>query len=475
MPIDPNLRRTKIVATMGPASNSSEVLRKLILAGMDVARLNFSHGTHDDHAASIARLRGISAELDRPVTILQDLQGPKVRVARLPGNQIILTPGEVVEIVPEADFHGQSATIPIDYPDAAEEAKAGMTILLADGLFELQIVDVAGRALRCRVIEGGVLESRKGVNFPNLNLRLPSLTEKDQRDVEFGISQGVDWFSLSFVRTADDVRVLKAFIAGHNASTPVMAKIEKPQALEHLPAILDEVQGIMVARGDLGVEMSPEKVPMAQKRIIELCNRKGLPVITATQMLESMVHEPRPTRAEASDVANAIIDGTDAVMLSAESAIGQFPVRAVEMMGRIAREVESKITFKSYPPEDAGAVRALSEAANLVSTVLEPRCIVVLTTSGYTARFVAAERPKALVIAVTTDARVYHELNLFWGIRPLLINEKPATFEALVAVAETAVLQRKFAAAGETILVIGGIPAGLPCGSNFLKVHSVTG
>ncbi len=473
MPIDPNLRRTKIVATMGPASRPPEVLRKLILAGMDVARLNFSHGSYSDHAASIAQLRAISAELDRPVTILQDLQGPKVRVTNLPDGQITLVTDEIIEIVPEAEYRGQPATIPIDYPDAADEAKAGMTLLLADGLFELQIVEVAGRVLRCRVVEGGVLTSRKGVNFPDLHLHLPALTQKDQEDLEFGVSQGVDWISLSFVRTADDVKSLKEFLAARKSTTPVIAKIEKPQALEHLPAILDEVSGIMVARGDLGVEMNPEKVPLAQKRIIELCNRKGLPVITATQMLESMVHEPRPTRAEASDVANAIIDGTDAVMLSAESAIGQFPVKAVDMMSRIAREVEARITFKSYPPDDSGTVRALSEASNVIAGVIDPRCIVVLTTSGYTARFLAAERPKALVVAITTDPRVYHSLNLFWGIRPVLVDVKPSTFDALVAQAEATVVQRKFASSGDTILIVGGVPAGQPCGSNFLKIHKL--
>ena len=300
------------------------------------------------------------------------------------------------------------------------------------------------------------------------------MTAKDARDVEFGIAQGVDWISLSFVRSAADVRALKQFLTERNAPIPVMAKIEKPQALERIAEILEEVQGMMVARGDLGVEMKPEKVPMAQKQIIELCNRKGIPVITATQMLESMVPQPRPTRAEASDVANAIIDGTDAIMLSAESAIGEYPARAVEMMRRIACEVEARIPFKSYPPTDRNDVHALTAAANVISREIEPRCIVVLTTSGYTARFAAAERPKALVVAVTTDARIYHSLNLFWGIQPVLMGEAPPTFEGLVALAERTVVQRKIAAPGETILVIGGVPAGHRCGSNFLKIHTLT-
>ena len=340
------MRRTKIVATIGPASSSREVIRQLVKAGMDVARLNFSHGSYDQHAQIIKNLREISEELDTPVTILQDLQGPKIRVGQLPGGEMMLSPGGVVAMVPEPDFTGQPDTIPLDYPHAAEEATAGMRILLADGLMQLQVLEVAGRALRCRVIDGGALNSRKGVNFPQLNLRLlPSLTDKDKEDLKFGISQDVDWVSLSFVRSGADVHSLKELIAAEGVFKPVVAKIEKPQAIENLDGILQETNGVMVARGDLGVELKPEKVPMLQKHIIESCNRKGLPVITATQMLESMIRDPRPTRAEASDVANAIIDGTDAVMLSGESAVGAHPVRAVEMMARIASEVEAAIHF----------------------------------------------------------------------------------------------------------------------------------
>ena len=384
---------------------------------MDVARLNFSHGSYEEHASHIANLRALSEELDTPVTILQDLQGPKIRVGHLPGGEMTLTPDALVSMVPEADFTGQEATIPLDYAHAADKTRPGMHVLLADGLFELEVVEVAGRELRCRVIEGGVLQSRKGVNFPNLKMDLPSLTEKDKRDVEFGLAHNVDWISLSFVRSAADVRTLKELLAGKGAFTPVIAKIEKPQAVENLEEILQEVSGVMVARGDLGVEVSPEKVPMLQKHIIERCNRQGLPVITATQMLESMIHDSRPTRAEASDVANAIIDGTDAVMLSGESAIGAFPVRAVEMMARIAAEVEASIEPKAYPASNPTDAHALSEAATAIARVVDLRGLVVLTTSGYTARLVAAERSKTPLLALTTDAGVYHALNLFWGIK----------------------------------------------------------
>jgi pyruvate kinase len=468
-----SVRRTKIVATLGPATTSVEVIRQLIQAGMDVARLNFSHQTYEDHARAISLLRNISAECDTPVTILQDLQGPKVRVGQLPGGTLTLERGTEVTLIPAGEFSGQPATIPIDYPQLAEKAAPGLQVLLADGLLELETVAVSGRAVRCRVIEGGVLNSRQGVNFPSLSLRLPALTEKDKRDLEFGLAHGVDWISLSFVRRAEDIRALKALLVQKGSSTPIIAKIERPQAIEHLEEIANEVNGLMVARGDLGVEMSPEKVPLLQKRIIELCNRKGLPVITATQMLESMIHEPRPTRAEASDVANAIIDGTSAVMLSGETAIGAYPVKAVEMMARIAVEVEERIEFKTYPPAEHTATHALSEAANVIAKVVQPQCIVVLTTSGFTARLAAAERPKAPVIALTTSPQVYHALNLLWGVTPLLVRREAETFEGLVELAETTLRERKLVSPGDKMVVVGGIPAKQPRGTNFIKIHTV--
>ena len=405
-------RRTKIVATLGPASSTPEIIRDLILAGMDVARLNFSHGSYQDYVQIISNLRSISSELGLPVTILQDLQGPKIRVGKLPGDQIVLNKGDIVSLVPEHNFTPGSNSIPIDYPFLAEDAGTGMQALLADGMFELNVTSIEGDVVKCRVIEGGVLKSRKGVNFPNLSLRLPSLTGKDIQDMEFGLLQGIDWISLSFVRTANDVKVLKRLIAEKGYNKPVIAKIEKPQAIDHLGEIIGEVNGIMVARGDLGVEMSPEKVPMLQKHIIELCNRKGITVITATQMLESMIHDPLPTRAEASDVANAIIDGTDAIMLSGETAMGDHPVKAVEMMTRIAIEVESKIDFKTYPPEGESDMLALSEAANVIEHISTLKSIIIFTITGGSARFVAAAKPKTPIYAVTRNLQVYHALNL---------------------------------------------------------------
>ena len=464
------IRRTKIVATLGPACRDPKVLERMINAGVDVVRINFSHGTQEQKKEYLDMIRRCS---NRPVAIMADLCGPKIRVGNLPAGEMVLSPNDMVVMVPEAEFAGEPGTIPLDYAHAADGARPGMRVMLADGLFELEIVEVRGTRIRCRVIEGGVLQSRKGINFPELKMALPSLTDKDVRDVEFGLAHGVDWISLSFVRSAADVRTLKELLAAKGAAKPVIAKIEKPQAVENIAAILEEVNGVMVARGDLGVEVSPEKVPMLQKEIIERCNRKGLPVITATQMLESMIHEPRPTRAEASDVANAIIDGTDAIMLSGESAIGAFPVRAVKMMARIANDVEAKVALKSYPATEPTDPHALSEAATHIASLIDLHAIAVLTTSGYTARLIAAERSKTALFALTTDTDVYHCLNLFWGIKPLLVEGVPNDFAGLVAQAETTLRARNLVSAGDKILVIGGVPAGAPRGSNFLKIQMV--
>lgn len=467
------LRQTKIIATLGPSSSDPKTIRELIEAGMDVARLNFSHGKFEDHARVIGHLRRISAEMDKPITILQDLQGPKIRVGILPEGSIELIPGETYKLIPEALYSKDPKEIPIDYPYTAEEAESGMQVLLDDGLLEMVVEGIEGNAVLCRVVEGGMLKSRKGVNFPNLNLRLPSLTEKDLKDLEFGLDHSVDWISLSFVRSAKDVRELKNLIAERGYNKPVIAKIEKPQALEHLDEIIEEAQGIMVARGDLGVELSPERVPLIQKRIIESCNIVGKPVITATQMLDSMIHEPRPTRAEASDVANAIIDGTDCIMLSGETAAGKYPVKAVKMMSKIATEVEEQIDFKSYPPKGNTNIVALSESANIVNKITQASSITVLTTSGRSAQYVAAEKPKTPIYALTTSLQVYHGLNLLWGIIPVLVSEQARTFDALIKLTEQTLLDKKLVSPGDKTVIVGGIPPGEPGGTNFIKIHII--
>ncbi|MBO9997773.1 MAG: pyruvate kinase [Cyanobacteria bacterium SID2] len=468
------MNRTKIVATLGPASNSPEIIKKMVEAGMSVARLNFSHGSYDDHAKTIENLRKISRELDTPITILQDLQGPKIRIGQLPNGGIPIQEGESLTLLPLVEYREEPNTAGIDYPYLAEEAKPGAQILLDDGLLELQIDSIQENTVCCTVVEGGILKSRKGVNVPSLDLRLPSMTEKDKQDLEFGLSQGVDWVSLSFVRTADDIRTLKDFIAKHTENTvPVIAKIEKPQAIEHLKEIIAECNGLMVARGDLGVEMSPEKVPMLQKRIVRSCNMRGIPVITATQMLDSMIREPRPTRAEASDVANAILDGTDAVMLSGESAVGKYPVKAVKMMAKIAAQVEPDAEFENYPPPETDETHALTEALNTIDRILDLKCIAAFTSSGYTARIASKERPKALVVAFTTHRRVYHRLNLIWGVKPILIEDDGNSFEELVAHAETDLQERGLVQPGDQILIVGGIPTKHSHGTNFLKLHRI--
>ena len=469
------ISRTKVVATIGPASNSLDVLRELVQAGMRVARLNFSHGSYDDHAQVVSRLRQVSEELSVPVTLLQDLQGPKIRVGQLPDGAMELIPGQSVVLVPLNDYQQEADTIPIDYPFLAEEAEPGAQILLDDGLLELKITAIANNKVTCEVIEGGLLKNRKGVNLPSLALRLPSMTPKDKEDLLFGLKQGVDWVSLSFVRAAEDILALRQFLQEHNAEEiQVMAKIEKPQAIENLEAIAAECDGIMVARGDLGVEMCPEKVPKLQKRIIQLCNQRGIPVITATQMLESMIHNPRPTRAEASDVANAIIDGTDAVMLSGESAVGAYPVKAVEMLVKIAASTEEDAQFPNYPPLEIDETHALSEAVNTIDRILDLRCIACFTTNGYTAMLAAAERPKVPVVAFTPRDVVYHRLNLVWGVKPLLLNHPELALEELLDVMNDRLLQEDLVVSGDKILMLGGSPIQQTRGTNFLKIHTVT-
>jgi pyruvate kinase len=474
-------RHTKIVATIGPASSSPETIRKMVQAGMNVARLNFSHGSYEDHARIIKLLREVSLEFDTPITLLQDLQGPKIRVGQLPNQEITLNIGETVNLVPinENNFQpnserGDFQTIPIDYPYLATEAKPGMQILLDDGLLELKVTEIKDLFVSCQVVEGGILKSRKGVNLPSLNLRLPSLTDKDKQDVIFGIQQGIDWVSLSFVRRGEDIQNLKQFLADNGAeTTPVIAKIEKPQAIANLESIIAQCQGVMVARGDLGVEMRPEKVPLLQKQIIKMGNQRGIPVITATQMLDSMIHNPRPTRAEASDVANAILDGTDAVMLSGEAAVGKYPVKSVEMLAKIAIDIEPDAKFTNYPPATNDETHAISEALTTITNILDLRYIVAFTSTGYTALLAAKERPKMPVIALTTSRNVYHRLNLVWGVKPLLIDQEADSFEGMILQSQDLLKKRKLVNNGDKILIVGGIPTGKVMGTNFLKIHTI--
>ncbi len=469
----PLVHRTKIVATIGPASDSPAVIRQMLLAGMNVARLNFSHGNYAEHAERIQRLRLAATELDLPLMLLQDLQGPKIRVGDVPDPGMPLQVGEELILVPMADYTGQPQTVGIDYPYVAEEAEPGTQVLLDDGLLELRVEKIAGSAVHCQVVAGGMLKSHKGVNLPTLDLRLPSMTEKDKQDLDFGISQGVDLISLSFVRRPEDIQTLKALLQEKAVDIPVLAKLEKPQAIANLEAIIDECDAIMVARGDLGVEMRPEKVPLIQKQIIQLCNQKGIPVITATQMLDSMIQNPRPTRAEASDVANAIMDGTDAVMLSGESAVGKYPVESVKMLARIATEVEPAVEFVNYPPSRLDDADAISEALHAIESAIELQCVVAFTETGYTAKLASQERPKVPIVAYTPDPKIYHQLSLNWGVRPIILHEVREDLDGVLAQVEADLMQRDFAAPGDKVLVMGGIPFGKAGSTNFLKIHTI--
>ncbi|MGB8699785.1 MAG: pyruvate kinase [Thermosynechococcaceae cyanobacterium] len=469
----PLTHRTKIVATIGPASDSPDMLRKMMLAGMNVARLNFSHGRYEEHSARIERLRSVAADLDLPLMLLQDLQGPKIRVGELPKQGMILRKGDSLALVPIADYMGQPYSVGIDYPYVAEEAEPGTPVLLDDGLLALRVEKIDGTAVLCHVAEGGLLKSHKGVNFPTLNLRLPSITEKDKRDLDFGIAQGVDLISLSFVRQAEDIQCLRALLHEKGANIPVLAKLEKPQAIANLEAIVEACDAIMVARGDLGVEMSPEKVPLIQKQIVRLCNQKGVPVITATQMLDSMIRNPRPTRAEASDVANAIMDGTDAVMLSGESAVGDYPVEAVKMLARIASEVEPSIQVVNYPPNRNDDTNAISEALHAIDDAVDLQCIVAFTETGYTAKLASEERPKATIVAYTPDPKIYRQLSLNWGVRPILLQQVQYDLSAVLEQVEDDLMARHFAAPGDKVLIMGGIPFGKAGSTNFLKIHTI--
>lgn len=472
------MRKTKIVGTIGPASRSEERLEAIIRAGLNVARLNFSHGTQAEHAEVIARVRAISKRLGIAVAILQDLQGPKIRTGKLAGGQPVeLSTGAQVTITSRS-VPGTAELISTTYTALPTDVRRGDHILLADGLIELVVISTSLTDVVCRVVHGGALGEHKGINLPGVNVSAPSLTPKDVSDLAFGIAQGVDYVALSFVRTAQDMTAARQAIAQHGASIPLIAKLEKPEALHHLDEILAVSDGVMVARGDMGVELPLEQVPLAQKAIIRAANDRGVLVITATQMLESMITNPRPTRAEASDVANAIIDGTDAVMLSGEMAIGAFPVEAVQVMDRIACEVEAgcgdvyRLGAGGHP--DSTDAESISEAARTVAELNRVKAIVAFTSSGLTARLIAKDRPCADIMAITPDQAVYNRLALLWGVTPLLCPEMHQLDELLARMDHNLVESGRFHA-GDKIVVMGSMPLGLGNPTNFLKIHTLPG
>ncbi len=472
----PRRRRTKIVATIGPATGEPGRLRALVEAGVDVVRFNFSHGTREEHRRWIQLVRRFSAELGRPVAVLQDLQGPKIRVGELRDHRpVVLEEGSEVVI----GTHGEGGTaqrLPITYPELVREVRAGDRILLSDGELELAVTSVGPQEVRARVVRGGLLEEHKGINLPGVALQAPALTDKDVEDLRFGLEAGVDFVALSFVRRAEDVARARELMERLGRTVPLVAKLEKAEAVDHLEEIMQASDGVMVARGDLGVELAPERVPTLQKHIIRRANELGIPVITATQMLESMVDHPRPTRAEASDVANAILDGTDAVMLSAETAVGRYPLEAVRMMDRIAVEVEAASPQLYQAPRHhdrrLGIAEAVAAAACRLSHDLRAKAIVVITRSGRTAQLVSKNRPAEPIVALTENEAVARGLCLWWGVHPVVIEFREDT-DAMLVHAEEELLRRGLVEPGDVLVVTGSAPIIARGRTNFVKVHRV--
>lgn len=466
-------RRTKIVATLGPASSSDDMIERLMQAGVDLFRLNFSHGSLDDKADLINRIRAVSAKIGREVGILADLQGPKIRTGKMQDGGMVLKKGQEV-IITTSDLLGADGVIPTVYKELPRDVTPGARILLDDGLLELKVLSTDGDMVRCQVVNGGLLKNNKGINLPGVRVSAPSLTEKDLSDLDFCLWLDVDYIALSFVRTSDDVEQIKRIIYSAGKDIPVVAKIEKPEALRNFSKILKVTDAVMVARGDLGVEMQAEKVPLIQKKIIKACNQAGKPVITATQMLESMITNPRPTRAETSDVANAIIDGTDAVMLSAETASGEHPVAAVETMARIALDVETAgLGSKPDAPVllTPSIAQAVGEAACRAAASLKAKAIAVFTQSGSTAALISRFRPPIPIVAFTNSVAIQCKLSLYWGVKSRSI-QILESMEQQVALAEQKLLSAGLRK-GDIIIIIMGTPIEARGSTNLMKVHKL--
>ncbi|NTV52105.1 MAG: pyruvate kinase [Candidatus Firestonebacteria bacterium] len=465
--------KTKLLFTLGPATDQPGVLGALLAAGMNGARLNFSHGTQADHAQRFKRLHAEARRIGSAVATLLDLSGPKLRVGAFPQGKFQLTAGEMVRVVPDGEVVGVR-DIPISYPHLSRDVRPGGRILLDDGLLELKVRRIKGAAVECEVVTGGYLLDHKGFNVPEAPLSVPALTPKDLADLRFGLKLGVDLVALSFVRRPDEIRRLKRLVEKSGSGARVIAKLEKPQAIEHLEEIILAADGVMVARGDLGVEMTPEQVPLLQKRIIMLANQHNRLVITATQMLQSMMENPAPTRAEASDVANAIFDGTDAVMLSGETATGKYPVEAACMMARIAGEAERSPQYNrlSTAPAVLGPDDALVEAAVKLAHNIQARALVVFTQTGNTARLVSRRRPQTPQVVFAHSLDVQRQLNLNWGIHSLLIKNHLDT-EGLLHTMVAPLLKHRYVKPGDTVIVLASSPVASRSHVNFLKVQKI--
>tara|TARA_B100000614_G_scaffold79550_1_gene70970 strand:- start:110 stop:1540 length:1431 start_codon:yes stop_codon:yes gene_type:complete len=467
--------RTKIIATIGPSSSDYQVLREMVITGVDVVRLNFSHGSHKDHKKVISNVRKISDELGVPITILQDLQGPKIRVGKLDKEQIVLKDGNTLSVTSK-NIIGNQNSICIDN-NVIGDINIGEKILIDDGKIELKVVSKEDKQLEAIVVRGGILLERKGVNLPESDIKLSSVTEKDIKDLNFGLKNDVDWIALSFVRSAKDILELKNLIKDSGYSTKVIAKIEKPQAIKNIDDIITESDGLMVARGDLGVEVPMETVPIIQKKIVDKCNLACKPVIIATQMLESMITSKTPTRAESNDVANAVLDGTDAVMLSAESATGKYPLLAVESMSRIINSVEKTSNMIYYKFEKFKKLRnKLSESlittACRLSKQINAKAIVTMTKSGYSAYRVSGSRPKARIYIVTNEKKIGNEVNLVWGIRSIYYN-KTENIDSTLENIEKILLENKYLDKGDKYIITSSMPTHWKGHTNMMKLNVV--
>jgi pyruvate kinase len=470
------MRRAKIVCTLGPASNTPEKIGELIDAGLDVVRLNFSHGSHADHAKVLATVRAESEKRGRAVGVLLDIQGPKIRVGRFADGQIELIPGAAFTITTEKDVVGDVNRVSTTYTGLPRDVKPGDQILLDDGYLTLAVTEVTDKDVKCVVVTGGTLKDKKGINLPGVEVSAPAITDKDKIDLEWGLRMGVDYVAVSFVRRPEDVLEARRLVTLDNVSIPIIAKIEKPHAVDRLEDIIDAADGIMVARGDLGVEIGPEKVPLIQKRIIERTNANGKIVITATQMLESMMVQQRPSRAEASDVANAVLDGTDALMLSGETASGKYPVEAVRTMARIIGEIEGSTYYRQnleLPQLNmAVSANAIAHAAVIAAREMRIKTIAVVSNSGGAARLMSEYRPEANIVALTTSDVQYRRLALVWGVTPVLI-ESPATTDELIDRVEHLLSHRGLARSGDSVVITMGVPVGAGLSTNMLKIHQM--
>lgn len=472
------MKRTKIICTLGPATDSPELLRKLIQSGMDVARINMSHGTHEEHIRRMAAVRDIASQLGRHVSLMIDIAGPKIRTGPVQGGKVELTTGSFVSLTTRP-LEGNAEILSIGYPKLTQSVRPGSRILLSDGLIELQVedVDLARDHVLCQVISGGILGSRKGVTLPGVSIDLPAVTDKDIEDLRVGLSQGADFVAASFIRKARDVAEVKTIIRQCGSNADVIAKIESSEGVENISEIADVADGVMVARGDLGVETPPEKIPLVQKMIVAECNRRGKPVIIATEMLESMIHNPRPTRAEVTDVANAILDGTDAIMLSGETAVGSYPVQAVKMMSRIAEAIESsvryqEIFFERQMVPTPTVADAISHAASQIAHDLHIKAILTSTQSGATARMASKYRPGTPIVAVTPNPDVARKLSLVWGVYPVV--SRPAeNIDDMLDIAVESGLKTGIIERGDFVAITAGVRTGVPGTTNLIKIHQV--